>query len=107
MSTTDFLVIWLVCSAFIFCCRMLPVALLQGRSLPPRVEEALSYIPTAVFAALVANDLLSPTMFASGVWPGLMPLVASAVVCLIAAKTKSMLWCCVGGIAAYIALSLL
>jgi branched-subunit amino acid transport protein len=55
----------------------------------------------------VANDLLSPTMFASGVWPGLMPLVASAVVCLIAAKTKSMLWCCVGGIAAYIVLSLL
>ena len=107
MSTTDFLVIWLVCSALIFCCRVLPVALLQGRSLPPRVEEALSYIPTAVFAALVANDLLSPTMFASGVWPGLMPLLASAVVCLIAAKTKSMLWCCVGGIAAYIVLSLL
>lgn len=103
MSTTEFLIIWLVCSAFIFCCRVLPVALLQGRSLPVRVEEALSYIPTAVFAALVANDLLS----AQGAWSGLMPLLASAVVCLIAAKTKSMLWCCVGGIAAYIVLSLL
>ena len=107
MSTTDFLVIWLSCFGFILACRMLPVLVLQGRSLSPRVEEALSYIPTAVFAALVANDLIGPDMFSQGVWSGLMPLLASAVTLLIARKTRSMLWCCVGGICAYLLLSLI
>lgn len=105
MTGTDFLIIWLSCFGFIFACRMLPVLFLQGRSLSPRVEEALSYIPPAVFAALVANDLVSPTMFATGIWSGLMPLLAAAAVAAVFAKTRSMLWCCVGGILAYLVLS--
>ena len=66
MSTSQFLVLWLSSFAFILACRVVPVVALHGRPLSPRVVEALGYIPPAAFAALVANDLLSPTMFDAG-----------------------------------------
>jgi branched-subunit amino acid transport protein len=97
MSTSQFLVLWLSSFAFILACRVVPVVALHGRPLSPRVVEALGYIPPAAFAALVANDLLSPTMFDAGLWAGLMPLVAAGVVVLVAWRTHSMLWCCVAG----------
>lgn len=105
MSTSQFLVLWLSSFAFILVCRVAPVVALRGRPLSPRVVEALGYIPPAAFAALVANDLLSPTMFDTGLWTGLMPLVAAGVVVLVAWRTRSMLWCCVSGVAAYVLLS--
>ena len=77
-----------------------------GRTLPPRVTEALGYIPPAAFAALVANDLVSPGAVDAGLWPALVPWIAAAGVVVVAIKTKSMLWCCVSGIVLYIALSL-
>ena len=52
-------------------------------------------------AVLVANDLLSPGMFDAGVWPAAMPLVAAAVVVVVARKTKSLLWCALAGCASY------
>ena len=39
--------------------RIAPAFALRGRTLSPRVTEALGYIPPAAFAALVANDLIS------------------------------------------------
>ena len=107
MTQTQFLILWLTSFAFILVCRVLPALALRGRPLSPRVTEALGYIPPAAFAALVANDLLSPTMFEAGVWPGLMPIVAAGVVALVAWRTRSMLWCCVSGVAAYVLLSLI
>ncbi len=106
MSASQFLVLWLSSFAFILACRVVPVVALRGRSLSPRVVEALGYIPPAAFAALVANDLLSPTMFDAGLWAGLMPLVAAGVVVFVAWRTRSMLWCCVAGVVAYVLLSL-
>ena len=106
MSTSQFLVLWLSSFAFILACRVVPVVALRGRPLSPRVVEALGYIPPAAFAALVANDLLSPTMFDAGLWAGLMPLVAAGVVALVALRTRSMLWCCVAGVVTYVLLSL-
>ena len=106
MSTSQFLVLWLSSFAFILACRVVPVVALRGRPLSPRVVEALGYIPPAAFAALVANDLLSPTMFDAGLRAGLMPLVAAGVVVFVAWRTRSMLWCCVAGVAAYVLLSL-
>lgn len=75
------------------------------RWLSPRVTEALGYIPPAAFAALVANDLISPGAFDAGLWQGLIPWIAAAGVVAVAIKTKSMLWCCVSGIVFYIVLS--
>ena len=107
MTQTQFLILWLTSFAFILACRMLPALALRGRQLSPRVTEALGYIPPAAFAALVANDLLSPNMFDAGIWPGLMPIVAAGIVVLVAWRTRSMLWCCVSGVAAYVLLSLI
>lgn len=106
MSTQEFLIIWGVSFAVIQICRVLPIFTLRGRALSPRVSEALSYIPPAAFAALVANDLLSPGMFAAGMWAGLMPIVASAIVVIVAWRTRSMLGCCVVGVVTYVLLSL-
>ena len=107
MTQTQFLILWLTSFAFILVCRVLPALALRGRPLSPRVTEALGYIPPAAFAALVANDLLSPTMFDTGVWPGRMPIVAAGIVVLVAWRTRSMLWCCVSGVVAYVLLSLI
>ena len=107
MTQTQFLILWLTSFAFILVCRVLPALALRGRPLSPRVTEALGYIPPAAFAALVANDLLSPSMFEAGVWPGLMPIVAAGIVVLVAWRTRSMLWCCVSGVVAYVLLSLI
>lgn len=107
MSITEFLVLWLCSFGFILFCRVAPVVVLRGRSLLPRVVDALGYIPPAAFAALVTNDLLSPNMFANGIWPGLMPCIAAGVVVLVCWKTRSMLWCCVLGVISYVLLSLI
>ena len=40
-------------------------------------------------------------MFASGIWPGALPLVAAAVVIVVALKTKSLVWCIVAGVGSY------
>ena len=107
MTQTQFLILWLTSFAFILVCRVLPALALRGRPLSPRVTEALGYIPPAAFAALVANGLLSPTMFATGAWPGPMPLAAAGIVVRVARRTRSMLWCCVSGVVAYVLLSLI
>ncbi|WP_130811043.1 AzlD domain-containing protein [Olsenella sp. Marseille-P4559] len=107
MSTAQFLVLWLSSFAFILACRVVPVVALRGRPLSPRVVEALGYIPPAAFAALVANDLLSPTMFDAGLWTGIMPILAAGIVVFVAWRTRSMLWCCVSGVLAYVLLSLI
>ena len=107
MSTSEFLVIWLVSFVVILACRVVPNFVLRGRALPKRVVDALGYIPPAAFAASVANDLLSPTMFNAGIWSGLMPLVAAAIVVVVANRTNSMLWCCVAGVAGYVLLGLI
>ncbi len=106
MTTSDFLAIWVPTFAIILACRALPIFLLRGRELPARVVEGLGYIPPAAFAALVANDLFSPGSFSAGPWAALMPAAAAAVVFAVAWKTRSMLWCCVAGVVAYVLLSL-
>lgn len=83
-----------------------PAFALRGRTLSPRITEALGYIPPAAFAALVANDLVNPGAFDAGLWPALVPWIAATGVVAVAIKTKSMLWCCVSGIVFYIVLSL-
>ena len=74
MSDLDFLVFYACVLAVILACRCIPLLALKGRELSPRVSEALSLIPPAAFAALVANDLFRPR-------PGLRrPLAAGLVV---------------------------
>ena len=101
ITWTEFWIVFVTCALTMLACRVLPLFLLKGRKLPARVEEALGYIPPAAFAALVANDLLTPGMFDAGVWPAAAPLVAALVVVVVARLTKSLLWCAVAGVVAY------
>ena len=101
ITWTEFWIVFITCALTMLACRVLPLFMLKGYSLPPRVEEALGYIPPAAFAALVANDLLTPGMFAGGIWPAAAPLAAALVVVVVARLTKSLLWCGIAGVAAY------
>ena len=107
MDPQTFLLIFASCAITMLLCRVVPLFVLKGKNLPPALEEALGFIPPAAFAALVANDLLSPIMFSEGVWQGSIPLIAAVIVGLIALKTKSLLWCALSGVIAYYLLTLL
>ena len=101
MSWPAFAIVLVACALTMLACRVAPLFALKGRELPARAIDALNLIPPAAFAALVANDLLSPSMFDDGLWPGVRPLLAAAIVFTIGCKTKSLVLCIVVGIAAY------
>ena len=107
MGWGDFLVVFACCAVTMLVCRTVPLFALKGKQLPEGVERALGFIPPAAFAALVANDLLAPGMFDAGLWPAAAPLVAALVVVVVAAKTKSLLWCALAGVASYALLALI
>ena len=101
ISWTGFWIIFVICALTMLACRVLPLFVLKGRDLPERVSEALGFIPPAAFAALVANDLLTPGMFDAGLWPAAAPLVAALAVVVVARLTKSLLWCGITGVVVY------
>lgn len=101
MTWTEFFIVFGFCVLTMVACRVIPLFLLKGKELPERVTEALGFIPAAAFAALVANDLLSPTMFDAGLWPALAPLIAALIVVVVGLKTKSLIWCVIAGVASY------
>ena len=107
MSFTDFLLIYGICILTILVCRVVPMFVLKGRELSLSTQRALELIPPAAFAALVANDLFKPELFAQGIWDGIMPLLAAAVGVAVAVKTKNLLACAIVGVLAYIALMML
>ncbi len=107
MSWEEFWVVLVVCALTMLACRVLPLFLLKGRELPPMLSRALGFIPPAAFAALVANDLLTPGMFAGGLWPAAVPLIAALCVVVVACKTRSLLWSAVAGVVSYALLTLI
>ena len=107
MSWEEFWVVLVVCALTMLACRVLPLFLLKGRELPSMLSRALGFIPPAAFAALVANDLLTPGMFAGGLWPAAIPLVAALCVVVVACKTRSLLWSALAGVVSYALLTLI
>lgn len=101
MSGLEFWIVLGCCAVTMVICRVVPLFVLKGRELPENVSLALGFIPPAAFAALVANDLLTPGMFDAGLWPAAAPLVAALVVVVVARTTKSLLWCAVAGCIVY------
>lgn len=101
MTWVQFWIVLACCGVTMLVCRVAPLFLLKGRELPEKLEQALGFIPPAAFAALVANDLLSPGMFDAGLWPAAAPLLAAVVVMVVARFTKSLLWCALAGVASY------
>ena len=107
ITWTEFFIVLAICMATMLACRVAPLFLLKGKQLPERVSQALSFIPPAAFAALVANDLFTPGMFDAGIWPAAAPLIAALVVVVVARLSKSLLWCALAGVAAYALLTLI
>jgi branched-subunit amino acid transport protein len=101
MGWDNYLIIVACCIATMVASRVIPVFLLKGRELPERLSEALGYIPPAAFAALVANDLLSPQLFAGDFWHAAIGWIAAIPVVVVAIKTKSLLWCCIVGVVTF------
>lgn len=107
MTLTEFAIIAGVCSATILVCRVVPLFILKGRELSLSTQRALELIPPAAFAALVANDLFKPELFEQGVSSGMLPLLAAAIVVVVAMKTKNLLACVIVGVIAYVLLMML
>ena len=107
MGWGSFFIVFGCCALTMLACRVIPLFALKGHALPDGVEQALGFIPPAAFAALVANDLLTPGMFDAGLWPAAAPLVAAAAVMLVAWKSGSLLWCAVSGVVVYGLLTLI
>lgn len=101
MTWSEYFIALFVLALTMVLCRVVPLFLLKGRELPERVIEALNLIPPAAFAALVANDLFSPDMLSQGLWPAAIPFVSACIVIVIAIKTKSLIWCALGGVLSY------
>lgn len=102
MSGASFWVFYAFALGSMLTFRCVPLFVLKGRELPPRVVEALGLIPPAAFAALVANDLFSPVAELSVV-----PFLSAAAVVVVARKTGSLIWCALVGMGAYAVLGAL
>lgn len=107
MSWEEFWIIFVCCAVTMLACRVLPLFLLKGKELPDGLNRALGFIPPAAFAALVANDLLAPGMFAEGLWPAAIPFASAICVVVVALKTKSLLWSALTGVAVFALLLLI
>ena len=83
--------------------RVVPLFVLKGRELSPAVTQAIGLIPAAAFAALVANDLFQPDLFAADPMAGFVPVVAALPVVVVARLKGSLILCAVVGMLAYAA----
>jgi branched-subunit amino acid transport protein len=92
----DKVLIFLGMAAVTYFTRYAMIALL-GREMPSLLRRWLSYVPTAVLAALIAPAALVPQgrlELGSHLW-------AAAVGTVVAWRTRSVLWPIVGGLAAF------
>ncbi len=107
MTNQQFLVFYVCVLVAMLLCRCVPMIALKGRQLSPRVSEALGLIPAAAYAALVANDLIDPSVIIADPVSSLVPFLAATVVLVVARKTGSLIWCALVGMGAYALLSAL
>jgi len=107
MSWTAYFIILAGCALSMLASRVIPLFVLKGRTLPPRVEKTIGFIPPAAFAALVANDLADIHGFAAGGLAVYLPLIAAVPVAFVAVRTKSLAWSAVTGVVVLALLTLL
>ncbi len=106
MDVALFWPLYAIILATMLACRCVPMFALGSRELSPRVRQALETIPVAAFAALVANDLFQPDLWAQGPAACVVPLLSAAVVAVCAVRTRSLALCAGVGVAAYLVLSI-
>jgi branched-subunit amino acid transport protein len=89
----------LAASAGTFAIRLSFIALFGRFEIPPRLKQALRFVPAAVLTALVAPRLVYLDG-ALALGPGNERLLAGAVAGVVAWRTESMLWTIVVGMVA-------
>ena len=107
MSWQSFWIIFAITVGCNLLCRLTPMLALSGQRMGEHITRALSYIPTAAFAALVMSDLFNPAALSLGLWPFLRPAAAAIPVLLTARWTKSLGACILVGVGGYCLLTLL
>lgn len=75
------------------------LGLIGDRQLPPRVEQALGFVPVTVLPALVAPALLTGAN--GGLTLDAASLLPAAAVLAAGAATRRMLWALAAGLAVY------
>ncbi|MCA9972202.1 MAG: AzlD domain-containing protein [Anaerolineales bacterium] len=80
--------------------------LLERGALPPRLQHALRYVPTAVLSAIIAPEMLQPGG-ALDLSLGNARLLAGLAAMLVAWYTRNVLWTIAAGMAVLWALQLL
>ena len=106
-GTQQLLVIYLSVFVTMLVCRVVPLFALKGRELSPAATEAISLIPAAAFAALVANDLFQPDLIADDPVAGIVPVIAALPVVVVARLKGSLILCAVVGMLSYWAVATL
>lgn len=107
MSARPWILLAILGSAVVtFLPRVLPLGLLSRFNLPGWLTRWLSYVPIAVLAALLAQSVL----ISDGridVSPDNLSLLAAIPTLLVAARTRSLIWTVLTGVAAMALLRLL
>lgn len=105
MQIQDFAILYGVSFAIMLIFRCVPLFALKKRNLSPVAQEALSLIPPAVFAALIANDLFTSScanhLISGEIWDLAYPFIAVACAFFVAHMSKSMVATIVVGTAVF------
>ena len=92
-------VVILAASVGTFAIRLSFIALFGRFDIPPRLEQALGFVPAAVLTALIAPRLVYLNG-ALALGPGNERLLAGVIAAAVAWRTESMLWTIVVGMVA-------
>lgn len=100
MTDSGYLMLLLGMGAVTYIPRWLPLRLFSGRSLPGWFLDWLSLVPVAVLSALLLPELLisETTGRLDPTGPGFLVAIPTFIA---AAKTKSLMWTVVAGMALY------
>jgi len=105
MSSTEILICTIAMAVVTYIPRVLPPLVLAGRKLPAALEDWLSFVPTSVFGALVFAEVFTGPNHTLNFSLNNVSLWASLLTVIVAARTKSLAWSIVTGLAAYWVLS--
>lgn len=82
-----------------FAIRLIPILALERFPIPPRLRQALRFVPSAVLSAIILPELLRPAG-ALDFSLGNLRLIAGLIAILVAWRTRNVLWTIAAGMGA-------
>lgn len=74
-----------------FAIRLAPILALERFPIPPRLRQALRFVPAAVLSAIIFPELLRPGNGSLDISPGNLRLIAGLLAILVAWRTRNVL----------------